>query len=234
MNYLEYRFDVLPSTQDFLREKRGEGQDMLAVAVKQSGGKGTNDRSYECAKGGLWLSYLHFHQDTPARDAFLMMARAAVAVCKTLEEYGLTPQIKWANDVLVGGKKVCGVLTENVLSGDKITSTLWGIGINANNPLSASISGFATTLSACLKGYVAVAPLERRLLFHLMNEFTFEEYKNRLAFLGEEVAFVQGEKRFAATFLGVTDCGEVLLEIDGQQRRFAYGEIAFAKKDERE
>ena len=67
-----------------------------------------------------------------------------------------------------------------------------------------------------------------------MNEFTFEEYKNRLAFLGEEVAFVQGEKRFAATFLGVTDCGEVLLEIDGQQRRFAYGEIAFAKKDERE
>ena len=188
-----------------------------------------------------------------------MMARAAVAVCKTLEEYGLTPQIKWANDVLVGGKKVCGVLTENVLSGDKITSTLWGIGINANNPLSASISGFATTLSACLKGYVAVAPLERRFLFHLMNEFTFEEYaflvakentklleqintaleklkeyKNRLAFLGEEVAFVQGEKRFAATFLGVTDCGEVLLEIDGQQRRFAYGEIAFAKKDERE
>ncbi len=233
MNYLEYRFDVLPSTQDFLREKRGEGQDMLAVAVKQSCGKGTNDRSYECAKGGLWLSYLHFHKDAPAKDAFLMMARAAVAVCKTLEEYGLTPKIKWANDVLIDGKKVCGILTENLLSGDKIASTLWGIGINVNNPLSASLSCFATTLSACLKGYVAVAPLERRLLFHLMNEFTFEEYKNRLAFLGEEVTFARGGKQFFATFLGVTDCGEVLLDIEGRLHRFAYGEIAFAKKDER-
>lgn len=63
------------------------------------------------------------------------MANASVAVCRTLENYGLTAEIKWPNDVYVQGKKICGILIENVFSGDRISSSVVGIGVNVNNSL---------------------------------------------------------------------------------------------------
>ncbi len=230
MKWMEYRFDSMPSTQDFLREKRSEGQNMLAVASVQTTGKGTKGRSFECAEGGLWLSALVFHENAPAKDAFLMMSRAAVAVCKTLEGYGLTPKIKWANDVLLDGKKVCGILTENELSGVKIRSTLWGIGLNVNNPLSTELAPIATTVSARLGRPLDLQAVEQRLLRNLLAPFSFEEYRSRMAYLGEEIPFIVGDRVKYATLLGVNERGELLLEENGQAVAYPYGEIAFAKR----
>lgn len=229
MNYEEYRFEVLPSTQDFLREKRCGGKNALAVAKAQSGGKGTKGRSFECNDGGLWLSYLSFDERISACDAFLMVVRSAVAVCKTLEEYGLSPKIKWANDVLLGGKKVCGVLTESVLSGQTISSVLFGIGLNVNNVLSAELSKIATTMSAFTGKKYDLNEVERRLLAHFFAPFSFDEYRARLAYLGEKVTFVYGEQIFSATVAGVTERGELLLTRGGKTSAYAYGEISFYK-----
>ncbi len=230
MNYEKYRFDCLPSTQDFLREKQAKNKDMLAVAAAQTQGKGTKNRSFECEKGGLWLSLLKFHENAPAKDAFLMMARAAVAVCKTLEEYGLSPKIKWANDVLIGGKKVCGVLTENRLSGDKIVSTLWGVGLNVNNVLSDELSSIATTMQTALGNACDLDAVEKRLLANFYGDFDFKQYAARLAYVGESVCFTAQGEPFYATLNGVTERGELLLEKDGEEKRYAYGEIALNPK----
>ena len=230
MNYEEYRFKTLPSTQDFLREKQGDGRDMLAVAERQTQGKGTKNRSFECSDGGLWISLLKFHQGAPAKDTFLMMAHAAVAVCKTLEFYGLQPRIKWANDVLINGKKVCGILTENRLRGDEIVSTLWGVGLNVNNPLSDALSPIATTMKTELKTAVDLAELEARLLAYFYGEFDFAQYAERLAYVGEEVEFTAQGAPFSAVLKGVTERGELLLEKDGVEKRCAYGEITLGYK----
>jgi biotin-(acetyl-CoA carboxylase) ligase len=61
MKYREYRFETLPSTQVFLREKLHEGEDLLAVAREQTQGRGTKNRSFDCGQGGLWFSLLRFH-----------------------------------------------------------------------------------------------------------------------------------------------------------------------------
>lgn len=231
MKHTEYRFKTLPSTQDFLREKQDEGKDLLAVAGEQTQGKGTKNRAFECRQGGLWLSLLKFHENAAARDAFLMMARAAVAVCKTLEEYGLSPKIKWANDVLLSGKKVCGILTENRLSGDKIVSTLWGVGLNVNNVLSDELSSIATTAQAVLKKELDLREIESRLLAYFYGEFCFSEYAARLAYVGEEVCFTAQGEPFCALLKGVTERGELLLESGGEEKRYAYGEIALGYKE---
>ena len=211
MKYTKYRFDCIPSTQDFLREKRALGENAVAVARKQSGGKGTKGRSFESREGGLWLSILLFDEGVPAQDGFLMMARSAVAVCKTLEDYGLQPKIKWANDVLVAGKKICGVLTENVCRGNFI----------------------ATTLHKETGVEYDLQEVEERLLSHFFAPFAFSEYAERLAFLGEEIAFCVGEEEFAATLVGVNERGELLLEKDGRAARYAYGEISLKKGREK-
>jgi BirA family biotin operon repressor/biotin-[acetyl-CoA-carboxylase] ligase len=231
MNGKIYRFETLPSTQDFLREKQGEGRDMLAVAKTQTGGKGTKGRTFECALGGLWLSLLRFHENVPAKDAFLMMAKAAVAVAKTLEEYGLSPKIKWANDVLVGGKKICGILTENRLSPSGIVSTLWGIGLNVNNRLSDGLSTLATSMSEQLCKAFDLGEIEEKLLGHLSEDFAFTEYQTRLAYVGERVEFTTNGAPFFARLDGVTERGELLLSANGEQKAYAYGEIALAKKE---
>lgn len=231
MNYQEYRFDVIPSTQDFLREKRGDGQNAVAVARMQSGGKGTKGRSFESAAGGLWLSILLFHENVPAKDGFLMMARSAVAVCKTLESYGLCPKIKWANDVLLNGKKVCGVLTENVCAGGKILSTIFGIGLNVNNPLSEELGEIATNMAEATGCKQNLQEVEKRLLKNFFAPFSFAEYASRLAYVGERVEFVASDRTFTATLVGVSPQGELILkEEGGEAMRYAYGEIAFSKR----
>lgn len=231
MNYQTYRFQTLPSTQDFLREKRSEGQNALAVASVQTQGKGTKGRAYACADGGLWLSFLLFPEGVRAKDAFLMMSRAAVAVCKTIEEYGLQPKIKWANDVLLGGKKVSGILTENVFSGQELCSTLWGIGVNVNNSLPVELQPIATTLSACLGERLNLAEVEEKLLRHLQAPFVFSQYQQRMAYVGETVRFCVGDTNFSAKLLGVTERGGLLLQREEKTEEFAYGEIAFSKAD---
>ena len=229
MKYVKYQFDCIPSTQDFLREKRALGENAVAIARSQSGGKGTKGRSFESREGGLWLSVLLFHEGVAAQDGFLMMARSAVAVCKTLESYGLEPKIKWANDVLVGGKKICGVLTENVCKGNLIDSTLFGIGLNINNALGEDLQEIATTLRAQTSVEYDLKEVEERLLGYFFAPFAFAEYTERLAFLGQEVVFCVGEETLSATLVGVSERGELLLEKDGQKQRYAYGEISLAK-----
>lgn len=224
-----YRFDRLASTQSFCVERRTLGEDMLVVARSQSGGRGTKGRTFESVEGGLYCSLL-LHDTGKAKEAFLCVARAAVAVCKTLEEFGVSPVIKWPNDVLCGGKKICGILIENVFSGGRIASTVWGIGLNVNNALSKEISQIATTMSLLTGKLFNLQMVEEALMKYFFAPFSYEEYLSRLGYIGKEVQLVSGDERLTATLTGVTPQGELLAAVDGQERRFAYGEVSITKE----
>ena len=113
-------FDSLDSTQDYAKEKRADGVDLVVTAVSQTGGKGTKGRSFSSQTGGVYLSKLTFYEDLAVKNAFKIMIGAAVAVCETLRFYGLKPLIKWPNDIWVNDKKICGILIENAFSGDSV------------------------------------------------------------------------------------------------------------------
>lgn len=95
----------------------GGGEDLVVTAVRQTGGMGTKGRSFASEAGGVYLTRLTFYKNFPASDAFKIMAGASVAVCRTVEKFGLVPCIKWPNDVYVADKKICGILIENTFSG---------------------------------------------------------------------------------------------------------------------
>lgn len=219
------RFDEIASTNDYLKTCLPAKKDLTVVAKVQTGGRGTKGRAFSSALGGLYISFLRFYSDFPAEQAFSIMQQTAVAVCETLAFFGVTPKIKWPNDIYVGGKKICGILIENVFSGRKISSSIVGIGLNVYNLLPEELSTLATTLEKETGKRFTIAEVEEKLLYFLeiKNQSKYREY---LGFLGERAVITSGEEKVWATLLGVEENGALAVDIDGQKKTFSSAEIS--------
>ena len=157
------RFEEISSTNDYVKEQKSLGENLIVIAKRQTGGKGTKGRSFSSNEGGVYLTKLVFYDNFPADKVFLVMARTAVAVCKTLESFSLKPVIKWANDVFVNGRKICGILIENSFSGKNISSSIIGVGLNVNNPLPEELSSIAISMREALMSSSERIPTELSL-----------------------------------------------------------------------
>ena len=125
-----YRFEFhekFGSTNDRAREL---GAGWIVAARRQTAGRGRMGRPYDCAAGGLWFS-MTVKPDCPFQETFSLPAAAAVCARNAI---GGKAKIKWPNDILVDGKKVCGILCEAV-NGVIVA----GFGINVANPLPDSL-----------------------------------------------------------------------------------------------
>lgn len=226
MNCKIQRFESIASTNDYAKSKRSEGQNLLVIAASQTGGRGTKGRRFSSTKGGLYLSKLSFYENFPAKDAFKIMQTAAAAVCETLASFGLLPKIKWANDVFVNGKKICGILIENTFSGANIASSVVGIGLNVYNELPEELKNIATTMQKETGKTFLIEEVEKRLVAFLADENTYKKYDGYLGWLGETVEMISGEERLFAKLLSVDETGGLWVETDGEKRRFTSAEIS--------
>lgn len=117
-------FDKIPSTQDYAHDLIADGKatDKTVInALAQSAGRGRYKRTWVSHHGNLYVSFIYKVYE---RDPKLSYA-VAVAIAETLISFGLTPQIKWPNDILIDGKKISGTLIEYARN-----FVIIGIGIN--------------------------------------------------------------------------------------------------------
>jgi BirA family transcriptional regulator, biotin operon repressor / biotin---[acetyl-CoA-carboxylase] ligase len=127
-------FDSTGSTNTDARElaEKGAVEGTVVVAETMIGAKGRLGRKYVTNPGGVWLStILRPHIDPMHASSVTLLA--AVSVTKALRGMGLEAVIKWPNDVLVNGKKICGILTEMSAETDRVNFIILGIGVNVNN-----------------------------------------------------------------------------------------------------
>ena len=220
------RFDEIPSTNDYVKSIRDGGEDVIVTAKRQTGGRGTKGRSFSSEEGGVYLSTLRFYKDFLAKDAFKIMSGAAVAVCETLRFFGLTPVIKWSNDIYVNGKKICGILIENTLSGKNISSSIVGVGLNVNTLFYGELSDIATSMLLERGKSFSVEEVTKKLTEELFKERTMEEYRAYLGFMGERATLILGDERVPATLLFVDDEGRLTAEINGEKRVFSSAEVS--------
>ena len=125
------RCDEVDSTNNVCKTLAAQGADNTAViARRQTAGKGRLGRSFRSPEGGLYLSVLW--RGCPAGQLLTVTPLAAVAVCRAIEQTcGAVCGIKWCNDVVLDGKKLCGILTESSLRPDGGAEWLVvGIGVN--------------------------------------------------------------------------------------------------------
>ena len=225
-SFLIERFDEMGSTNTYLKEKRADGQNRIAVALCQSGGRGTKGRSFSSERGGVYLSKLTFYEDLPASKAFSIMASTATAVCKTLVFYGIQPVIKWPNDIFVNDKKICGILIENTFSGAKISSSIVGVGLNVVNSLPEELSEIATTMQLASGMEFSVSEVTERLIDELLHGCSMEEYISFVGYMGASAELLIGDERVHGTLISVDDRGSLTVEIDGKRRVLTAAEVS--------
>ena len=127
------RFESVSSTNDVARDLAvaGASEGVCVLARTQTAGRGRQGRSWASASGeGLYLSLILRPEVEPSASTIITLA-AAVAVAETLMlDFHSDTDIKWPNDLLARGRKICGILVESAIEGDRLQYAVMGIGVN--------------------------------------------------------------------------------------------------------
>lgn len=230
-------FPRLASTMDVARQEalRGAAEGTVIIAGEQTAGRGRLKRLWLSPPGNIALSVILY----PAVSSlpYLIMI-ASLAVVHSIEAVtGLKAQIKWPNDILIGGKKVAGILIENEVRGSRVAYAIIGIGINANMKPSNldAASVLATSLKDELDKNVLPADVVRQLLIEMEplyltlpdGENVYQEWRDRLDTLGKRVFVISGISRLEGIAESVDRSGTLVLRHDdGSSTSIIAGDIA--------
>jgi BirA family biotin operon repressor/biotin-[acetyl-CoA-carboxylase] ligase len=165
-------FEKLESTQKKAKEIAKEAEPWTVVLAKeQTGGYGRKENFWYSPKGGLYFSVIL--PKTKIEDLQILTILAAFCVAKILkEDFKLEPFIKLPNDVYVNGKKICGILTENIILGEEVKNSIIGIGLNTNiEDFPEELKERATSLKRELKKEVEGRKILEEILKELKNYF---------------------------------------------------------------
>lgn len=233
-----YVEEELESTNSKLKTMAAESGTVL-VARRQSGGRGRQGRSFASPEGGIYLSYL-LRPDCRAEECSALSALTALAVHDALFDVsGVRTDIKWPNDLLLNGKKLCGILTELSFDRQGRPEVVIGIGLNLNTPpeaFPAQIREIACSLCG-ETGKILDAELVLRRLIQRMDEaygqwaqdrrYFLERYRERSICRGKDVLVIQGEESKTARVLEINeDLSLQILYGDGRQEALHSGEIS--------
>ncbi len=206
----------------------GGAPDGTAVlAETQTGGKGRGGRSFASPPGGLYLSIL-LRPDIAPGEAVNMTAWVAVAVCRAVEAAcGVSCAIKWTNDIILNGKKLCGILTEMGMVGETggLDYVVTGMGINLHASLTQSspelaskavsleeVLGAPPRRDALIAALLSALDDLRRGFPHTSAEY-LEEYRRRCVTVGNEVAVLRsGQEPRTGIAVGIDDRFRLLVD----------------------
>lgn len=224
--YREFPIEVhkiLDSTNVELKRRALDGapHGLAMLAEEQTNGRGRMGRNFYSPAGtGIYMSVL-IKPKLDGSDAVLITTAASVAVCRGIHKVlGIEPQIKWVNDVYLGDRKICGILTEAISDFEmgKIDSAIVGIGINyRTEDFPDELKDRAGCLTA--EGHVP----RNKLVAAVLNEFWniyeniterefMEEYRRRSNVIGKEVRFLEKNEWYQGKALDIDDDGGLVVE----------------------
>lgn len=226
----------------------GAAHGTVVLAEEQTAGRGRLGRSFHSPRGtGLYMS-LVLRPSGTLETAVAITQAAAVAVCRALrDELGIEAKIKWVNDLYVGGRKICGILTEGVsdMESGQIEALVLGIGLNLEEPADgfpreiAGVAGalFPTSEAEHLpisRNRLAAAILDRvlDLAADLSDRSFLVEYRERCFLLDQPVWVTQGEESYDAVARAIDDDGALLVETNGELIRLRSGEVSVRTREE--
>jgi BirA family transcriptional regulator, biotin operon repressor / biotin---[acetyl-CoA-carboxylase] ligase len=232
-----YYFKKLSSTNLFARglidKKAKDGS--VVVADMQTRGRGRKDRVWFSPTGGLWFSVILYPDIPPRKSMMLTMAASLAVVDGIIKITGIVPRIKWPNDVLIKGKKVCGILTEIDAEPDRINFAIIGIGLNVNNTLRADLNKYATTLKIGCDSNISRVQLLRAILKNFDEQYQKimkckynDIRKSWLSFsqiIGKRVRVREGEITMDGIVNDVDEDGALILKKDEEFHRVLSGDV---------
>jgi BirA family biotin operon repressor/biotin-[acetyl-CoA-carboxylase] ligase len=229
-------YPTLTSTMDVAKREARQGaiEGLVVITSEQTAGRGRINRIWLSPKGSVALSIILY----PSLDylPFLIML-ASLGVVHSIEAVtGLRSMIKWPNDVLINGKKVCGILIESDVRGDIVNYAIIGIGVNVNIGISdlPEIQTTATSLSDELGRDVSHLSLIQQLLVEIERLYLtlpdgkpiYEEWRDNLGMIGSKVWVRSGKILYQGVAESVAKDGSLLLrQSDGNLTRIIAGDV---------
>ncbi|MEL4305149.1 biotin--[acetyl-CoA-carboxylase] ligase [Methanococcoides sp. LMO-2] len=220
-------FETVDSTNDMAKKmglKAEEGT--IVVAEVQENGRGRKGDPWISPKGGIWLSVILKPSILPAHAPRLTLM-AGVAVANTMRQFGVDASIKWPNDVVIGKKKICGILTEMDAEADHIGFVVIGIGINANIPveeLPEELREGSMSLSSIKGECINRAEFVQALLRSLETEYLrfkvdgstkiLEDWMSLSNTIGRQVDVITPHKIISGKATGINADGALIVEND--------------------
>lgn len=219
----------------------GAAEGTVTIAGCQTRGRGRLSRGWISPVGGLWFSVVLRPNLRPSEVSRLPFV-AGLAVADALRDLcGSQVETKWPNDVLVNGRKVCGILSEAEVEGDKLCFVVVGVGINvgfkAKESLPEELWDIATSLDDESERKIRVEALFRVVLerfesvYHILLGEGFsrvlEMWKRNAGFLGKRVQVLDGNEKYAGMAVDVEQDGSLSLRLDdGSVRLFVVGDVS--------
>jgi BirA family transcriptional regulator, biotin operon repressor / biotin---[acetyl-CoA-carboxylase] ligase len=229
-------YDAVNSTQDEARQaaRQGAPDRSIFLANYQRAGRGRRGRSWVAGPGTALLLSMLFREATPDPKPWRWTSLASVALVEAIDEVapGCDPSIKWPNDVMLGERKVAGILAETVWDGRALQAIV-GLGVNVNAE-AADLEGFASATSIKLvsgheidRGQLLEALVKRvdRWL-ELPVEHLQATWQSHLWGRGQRLRLLDLDREEEVVVLGADADGALVVRLsDGSERRTTTGEL---------
>ncbi|HHW42135.1 MAG TPA: biotin--[acetyl-CoA-carboxylase] ligase [Syntrophomonadaceae bacterium] len=225
--------------------RRGYPEGTVVVAEEQTSGRGRWQRPwFSPPETGIWLSLILRPDMAPVKVPQLTLVAGAACARAIHGCLGFRPAIKWPNDLLYNGKKLCGILVEMEAAAEQVHFLVIGIGINVNQEESdfpPELRETAASLRMVTGSRVARVPLVRRILEVLEEDYrdfcssgftgVRERWLEYETTLGKAVQVRLGEKQFTGTAEDLDAEGNLLLRLkDGKLQKIISGELTLCRQ----
>ena len=234
--------DEADSTNLRVKAAAGEGASagLVILAEQQTDGRGRRGRAWQSPAGeNIYMTVLLRPDFEPEKAPMLTLLAACAAARAVYQPGEKRPQIKWPNDLVMNGKKICGILTEMGMKGVSTEYVIVGIGINCNQTeFPEEIQKKATSLKCeyghevCREEIVARFLQEFESLYEEFArrkslEFIQDEYETLLVNEGKRVCVLEPGKEWTGVAAGITETGELIVKKDsGEICEISSGEVS--------
>jgi BirA family biotin operon repressor/biotin-[acetyl-CoA-carboxylase] ligase len=239
-------FSEIDSTNNVAKKLAEEGakEGTIIIAETQTRGRGRRGKQWISPAGGVWMSII-LRPQIPPSEAPQLTLMTGVAVAETIKKFGLDVGIKWPNDILIGSRKVCGILTEANAKFSTLDYVVVGIGIDANvntENFPSDIQKSATSLKKELNEDIRGPELVQEFLkifedtYNEFKEGSFPEILGEWRRMSKTIgSYVEVRKQLGKIVrgeaVGITNEGALILELDnGTLRKVISGECLHIEK----
>lgn len=223
--------ETVSSTNDYIKNK-----DLFCVIAKeQTGGKGTNNRKFYSPKGGLYLS-VKLPLNLTGEDFLLLTPLVAVITANAIDKIaGVKTEIKWVNDIYLNGKKLGGILCENLIS-NGVSQVVIGIGVNV---LKQAFPPLNLNEPISLEEVVGIVDINRLIAELLVGFDGFEDrlkerdflatYNAKFYLKGKPISVSQNGKITTGVCEGIDSKASLILDTNNGLKSFTYGDVKIIK-----
>ncbi|MBF8733141.1 MULTISPECIES: bifunctional biotin--[acetyl-CoA-carboxylase] ligase/biotin operon repressor BirA [Pseudomonas] len=221
----------------------GESAPFLVLAEQQTAGRGRRGRQWVSPFAENLYYSLVLRVEGGMRQLEGLSLVVGLAVMRTLQAFGLNSVgLKWPNDVLVGERKIAGILLELVGDPADVCHVVLGIGINVNMQSNDRVDQQWTSMKrevgASIDRNYLVAQLNQQLQHELARHRRYgfaafqEEWEQASLWQGRTASLIAGSNRIDGVVLGVDGQGALRLEVDGVEKSFSAGELSLRLRDD--